>query len=100
MLDHWILILVGYHDLLDLLGRVHGVRPNLFTCLNMIEKCLIPLSGPTARAAEIDQLQNFLDTSMHLSWSLSAPAILHGTAPAALHLDTLLAVERITGGAL
>jgi len=100
VLHHGHCVLVLCDNLLDLLARNHCLGANPLTHLNMLEECLVAFLFSTAGAGEHDQLEDFLDASVHLGRRLSAPAVLNGARPAALHSHAVFAVEAIAARAL
>lgn len=85
---------------MDLLARDHRIGTNPLADFNMLEERLVAFPFVAAGAGEVDQLEDFLDASVHLGRRLSAPAVLNGARPAALHGNAVVAVEAIAARAL
>ena len=90
------LTLISLHDSLQLLGRCVVLITNLIASFDVFKEGLVSLFVATARAHEIKELEDLLDTTVHLSWLSVTSAILLDAGPIALHSDARFAVEAIT----
>ena len=66
----------------------------------MVEERLVAFSLVAAGTGEVEQLEDFLNASVHFGGLLSASAVLNSARPLALHLYTIVAVEAVAAGTL